>query len=205
MRKFSAAARISRPSRVDFRNQVVATRRTTLTRMVTSWRSCSLTPTISTWPASAGRKSTPFGREPTSMIIVFSMKKLTAKEAMSKRRRVGAAQGTEGRAFDEQGEQNGAEDRARDGERCRLREQQKHGIAGDHDQLRVSEVDQPHDAEDEADAERGKRIEAADADGVDQRPGRPARSWRTRSGGHRHPEIGGVEGVVALDLGWRAR
>ena len=38
MRKFSAAARISRPSRVDFRNQVVATRSTTLTRMVTSWR-----------------------------------------------------------------------------------------------------------------------------------------------------------------------
>ena len=45
--------------------------------MVTICRSCSRTSPNAIRPASAGRKSTPFGREPTSMIIVFSMKKLT--------------------------------------------------------------------------------------------------------------------------------
>ena len=63
---------------------------------------------------------------------------------------------------------DGADDCAGDGQHGRLREQEKHGVAGDHDQLRMGEVDQPHDAEDEADAERGQRIEAAHADGVDQ-------------------------------------
>ncbi|MGC4009597.1 MAG: hypothetical protein QM805_11780 [Pseudomonas sp.] len=114
------------------------------------------------------RKSTPFGRDPTSMIITFSIRKLTAKEAISS---VAGSAPRSGRKA------------MRSTRRARIMapatapsmasttdcgEKEQHGVARDHDELRMCEVDEPHDPEDEADAERGKRIEPAHTDRVDK-------------------------------------
>ena len=68
--------------------------------------------------------------------------------------------------------------------------------AADHDQLAMGEVDQPHDAEDQADAQRRQGIDGAQADGVDGVL--DARSWRARSA--HGAEIGGIERRGALQL-----
>jgi hypothetical protein len=83
MRKSSAAARICRPSRVDCRNQVNATSKTALIRMVATCKSCSRTPITSTCRPSAGRKSSPLSRDPTTRMSSFCRKKLTANEEIN--------------------------------------------------------------------------------------------------------------------------
>ena len=42
-------------------------------------------------------------------------------------------------------------------------------VGAGHDELAVGEVDEPQDAEDEADPDRHQRVDGAEADGVDQR------------------------------------
>ena len=56
--------------------------------------------------------------------------------------------------------------RAEEHDRHRLAEQREQRIGGEGDQFAVGEIDQPHDAENQPDAERGQRIEAADADRI---------------------------------------
>ena len=63
-----------------------------------------------------------------------------------------------------------------------------------HDQLAMREVDQAHDAEDEADAERRQRIDGAQADGIDGVLQEDHRRALPRA----NAEIGGIEGGGAV-------
>ena len=68
-------------------------------------------------------------------------------------------------------------------------------VGGEHDQVAMGEVDQAHDAEDEAEARGEQRVEAAEQDALHDGV-EPVHA--------RHPEIGGVD-CVARQLGRRAR
>ena len=68
-------------------------------------------------------------------------------------------------------------------------------VGCEHDQVAMGEVDQPHDAEDEAEARGEERVEAAEQHALHDRV-EPVHA--------RHPEIGGMD-VLAAQLGRRAR
>ena len=90
-----------------------------------------------------------------------------------KRRGIGIAQRPEGDALGRQREQNCGEKAAEKHQRDGLAEKRQERVAGDHDQLAMGEVDQPHDAEDEPDAERRQRVEAAYAQRIHERLHQP--------------------------------
>jgi hypothetical protein len=82
-----------------------------------------------------------------------------------RRRRV--AQWPERQALDGKRQRDDSEDRDADHHRPRQIDQQQHGIAAYHDHLAVSEVDEAHDAEYQADAERHEGVKAAHVERVD--------------------------------------
>ena len=49
------------------------------------------------------------------------------------------------------------------------RDEHQDQIGGEHDQVAMGEIDQPHDAEDEAEAGGEQRIEPAEQDALDDR------------------------------------
>ena len=82
-------------------------------------------------------------------------------------RRIGPAQGAEGDPLHGQRQHRDDHDAATAMTTIGLAGQDIEGEAAAHDQLAMGEVDQPHDAEDQADAERRQGIDGAQADGVD--------------------------------------
>jgi hypothetical protein len=83
-------------------------------------------------------------------------------------RRAGLAQRPEGDPLHAEGEDGDDDDGAQGHDHHRIAGQRVDHEAAHHDQLAMGEVDQAHDAEDEADAERGQGIDRAQADRVDQ-------------------------------------
>ena len=95
------------------------------------------------------------------------MKKLTAKEAMSSVSGSAPRSGRNATRSMTSASSDGDGERAQHGDRQRPAGEQQQRIADRGDELAMGEVDEAHDAEDEADAERGQRVEPADGDGVD--------------------------------------
>ena len=83
------------------------------------------------------------------------------------RRRRRIAQWPERQAFDGQRQRDDSQDRHADHRRPRQIDEQQHGVAAYHHHLAVSEVDEAHDPEYQADAERHERVEAAHVERVD--------------------------------------
>ena len=110
----------------------------------------------------------PFGREPTKRISVFSRKKLTANEEMSSVAGSALRSGRKATRSVTSASTTATSKPPTIMTGTRLAEEREQRIAGDRDQLAMGEIDQPHDPEDQPDAERGQRVEAADADGVDE-------------------------------------
>ena len=112
------------------------------------------------------------------------------------RRRIGVAERPEGDALGDQRQHDRRDEAGDERDRQRRAEEGEQGVAGDHDQLAMGEVDQPHDAEDQPDAEGGEGIEAADARDVgeclDEAFDHGAASR------HADAEIGGVELRIRL-------
>ncbi len=83
------------------------------------------------------------------------------------RRRIGAAQRPEGQPLHAERQDRHHEYRRQRHHDVGLARQAVERESADHDQLAMGEIDQPHDAEDQPDAERGQRVDGAQADGVD--------------------------------------
>jgi hypothetical protein len=60
------------------------------------------------------------------------------------------------------------DDRQDENQRTRQLHEQQHGVAADHHQFAMREVDQPHDAEDQANAERHEGVQAPDIERIDR-------------------------------------
>ena len=92
-------------------------------------------------------------------------------------RGIGAPKRAEGEALAGEREHHDDQDDGADQERCRPGTDEgdcggggrghDQRIAADHDEVAMGEVDQPHDAKNQPDAERGERVQAAERERVD--------------------------------------
>ena len=169
MRKSSAAARICKPSRVDRKNQVSATEQHGTDQNGHDLQELQPDPDQLNLPAErrAGNPG-PSSREPTTRISVFCRKKLTAKDEINSV--VGSALRSGRKAARSVISASTTATKIAPNSMTgnRQAEQRQQRVGGEGDQFAVCEIDQPHHAENQTDAERGQRIEAADADGVDE-------------------------------------
>jgi hypothetical protein len=94
---------------------------------------------------------------------------------------VSLAQRPEGGALGGERQHDRRDEAAGEHDRERLPEQREQRVAGGHDQLAMGEVDEPHHAKNQPDAERGQRIEAADADRIDERLRQPVHQRAARA------------------------
>ena len=201
MRKSSAAARICRPSRVALRNQVRAARSTSadddrddLQELQADAGELDLATKLGQEverPSAASRR--PGSRS-------FCRKKLTANEEIKSV--VGSAlrSGRKAARSVTSARTTATAMPPNDHDRHGLAEEREQRIGGEGDQLAMGEIDQPHDPENQADAERGQRVEAADADCIGQDLDADAPSRSACRLAHVHAEIGGVEARMASDL-----
>ena len=114
---------------------------------------------------------------------------------------VAVAQRPHGDALRQQGEHHAHRHRGRDRPADRYGRRRQQRVAGERDEVAMGEIDEPHDAEHQADAERRQRVEAAEAQRVGDDLGHVGGHARASASACVEAEIGGLEAGVVPQVG----